>query len=191
MKTFNKTRTFLTLILTVLLVASLVGTWVVVSAFTVNTSYSVTWRNQSLTVNSGTTANSPSSYTVKNNESTYIAINGQVYTASSTASSFTVNELRIAALGENYESEDANEYARLLYRKSTESTWKEVNNNAVKSGTTFTATPLVITTAGTYVFCAIWQPDYDDSIRSAYLTITIDPTLGQASAPAQSHRYNS
>ena len=185
MKTFNKTRTFLTLILTVLLVASLVGTWVVVSAFTVNTSYSVTWRNQSLTVNSGTTANSPSSYTVKNNESTYIAINGQVYTASSTASSFTVNELRIAALGENYESEDANEYARLLYRKSTESTWKEVNNNAVKSGTTFTATPLVITTAGTYVFCAIWQPDYDDSIRSAYLTITIDPTLGQASAPAK------
>ncbi|MBR1955421.1 MAG: InlB B-repeat-containing protein [Clostridia bacterium] len=35
MKTFNKTRTFLTLILTVLLVASLVGTWVVASAFTI------------------------------------------------------------------------------------------------------------------------------------------------------------
>ena len=189
MKTFNKTRTFLTLILTVLLIASLLGTWVVASAFSTNSitsrytliydDYLTTGDADTLTT---TQANNYIGYDVGN--TVYMAVNGQIYANSHVASSFTVNQLFIAGLGVTDEDDEGYwTESFLVFRRSDDSQWYKIDNQTVFSAGTYYTQVLDISGAGTYIFFTVFEDSDGAEERSAYLTVTVDPTLGQVTPP--------
>jgi len=189
MKTFNKTRTILTIVLTILLIASLLGTWVVASAFSTNSitsRYTLIYDDYLTTGDADTLttqqANNYIGYDVGN--TVYMAVNGQIYANSHVASSFTVNQLLIAGLGVTGEDDEGYwTESFLVFRNVAESQWYMIDNQTSFVAGTYYTQVLDIAEAGTYIFFTVFEDSDGAEERSAYLTVTVDPTLGQVTPP--------
>ena len=184
MKTINKTRILLLFVLTTLFIASLIGTWAIASAFTVSSSYTVTYKNYNASTAGSSynlTNSALSNLPVKNTYRDYgITLNGEHYDNVNTPTSKTVSELVISSVTAETEPYDgAYNFTYLYYRKSGQSNWVAYQCSPQWYGSRVEVYPVRITVDGTYEFCTVnitEDTEYDELThngRSAIFTITL------------------
>ena len=180
----NKTRILLLVVLTTLLIASLVGTCLIASAFTVSTGVEVIYKTSSAyTYGSeyNLTDSALKALPVKSSGMYNMTLNGQYYNDPSTPTSKTVSSLVISSVQEETDEwEDAYNTTLLFYRKSGQSTWTAINCSPYwYTYTKVSVSPFRITVDGTYEFCVanLIEDTTLETIefqgRSAIFTITL------------------
>ena len=176
----NKTRILLILLLSALLIASLIGTWAIASAFTVSTTYSVTYRGNAYAAGSNynLTDSALKALPVKSDGNYDMTLNGEYYFNTGTPISKTVSSLNISSTTPETEENDwtYNQFM-LYYRKSGQSTWTAMNCSPQWYNGKVDVSPLKIIIDGTYEFCIVNvfedvdEDELDFKGRSAIITI--------------------
>ena len=178
----NKTRIFLIILLSALLIASLIGTWAIASAFTVSTTYSVIYRGNAYAAGSdyNLTDSALKAFPVKSDGNYDMTLNEEYYSNTGTPISKTVSSLIISSTTPETEENDwtYNQFM-LYYRKSGQSTWTAMNCSPQWYSGKVDVSPLRITIDGTYEFCIVNvfedvdEDELDFKGRSAIITITL------------------
>ena len=190
MKTFiqNNKRVLLLVLMSVMLVCLFTGYMLTASAFSLATSYSVTYKQYDAE-EAGHKFNlahdALMNLSVSGTQETYaMSLNGDYYNKANVATSMTVSELAISSLKpESDHSESAYNITYLYYRAPGDANWTAMNCFAEKtSSTKYLVAPMRIYEEGTYEFCTvnfiedIEMGGIDCLGRSAIFTITLEHT---------------
>lgn len=190
MKTFiqNNKRVLLLVLMSVMLVCLFTGYMLTASAFSLATSYSVTYKQydaEEAGHKFNLSHDALMSLGVSGTQEIYaMSLNGDYYNKANIATSMTVSELAISSLKpESDHSESAYNITYLYYRAPGDANWTAMNCFAEKtSSTKYLVAPMRIYEEGTYEFCTVnFIEDIEmggiDCIgRSAIFTITLEHT---------------